>query len=418
MPRVEVLTAVDVGTSKVSCIIAEADAEGNVDIAGHGVSPCLGLRKGALVDPEQTIQAIEAAVTDAEKSAGYNVSNVLLTLTSEYLTARPSQGVWAVSGPDNEITAADVRKAVEAARLVGIPSDREIIHIVPRGFAVDGHNGIRNPVGLSGLRLEVDAHVVAANVSYIQNLCRCIRKANLEPDDDGLVAGSIASGLAVLTEEERKLGTVMLDLGAGTVDLAVYCDGEIGHSAVLPVAGDLLTHDLARFFRIPPSQAERLKLEKGLVSPEYLENDGEDRDKETMQATSISGEETITVARFEMAQVLEARLLDIFEWVETEIKRAEQQGLVITSLVMTGGCSQLPGLARLACRQLDMPARVAAACYPEGLPEALASPIYSGAVGLLLYGASRRFLLGQEEEGPSRVKVILGRVGRWLAEVF
>lgn len=416
MPRMEVLTALDVGTSKVSCIIAEADAEGNIDIAGYGVSPCLGLRKGALVDPEATVQAIEAAVTDAEKKAGYNVSNVLVSLTSEYLTALPSHGVWAVANPDNEISPGDVRKAVDAARLVGIPSDREIIHIVPRGFTVDGHNGIRNPVGLSGLRLEVDAHVVAANSSYIQNLCKCVQRANLGVDDEGLVAGSIASGLAVLTEEERKLGTAMIDLGAGTVDLSVYCDGEIGHSAILPVAGDLLTHDLARFFRIPPSQAERLKLEKGLVSPEYLER--EERDTETMQAASLSGEETITISRYEMAQVLEARLLDIFEWVAEEIRKAEAQGLVVTSLVMTGGTSQLPGLARLAHREVEMPARVAAPCYPEGLPDALASPIYSGAVGLLLHGASRRFLPGEEEEGPSKVKVMLGRVGRWLAEVF
>src|SRR5690606_7210050 len=148
------------------------------------------------------------------------------------------------------------------------PSDREILHIVPRGFAVDGQNGIRNPVGLSGVRLEVDAHVVAASSSFLHNMCKTVQRANLEIDPDGLISGAIASSLAVLTEEERKLGTAMIDIGAGTLDLAVYCEGEVGHSAVLPVAGDLLTHDLARFFRIPPSQAERLKLEKGLAAPE------------------------------------------------------------------------------------------------------------------------------------------------------
>lgn len=418
MPKMEVITAVDVGTSKVSCLIAEADRDGNVDVAGHGVSPCEGLRKGALVDPEQTVQSIEAAITDAERQAGYSVSNVILSVTSEYVSSLSSHGVWAISNGDGEISPDDVRRVVEASRMVGIPSDREIIHVMPRGFTVDGHSGIRNPVGLSGLRLEVDSHVVAANSSYLQNICRCVQKASLEVEEEGLVAGSIASGLAVLTEEERRLGAATVDLGAGTADLAVYCDGEIGHSAILPVAGDLLTHDLARFFRIPASQAEKLKIEKGIVAPSYLDSEEGERDSETLQATSLSGEEDVEVSRYEMAQVLEARLLDILEWVGNQIKIAEERGLLVTSLVLTGGTAQLPGLSKLAHRELDLPCRVATPCYPEGLPEKLASPIYSTGVGLLLYGASRRMMPGHEEEGPSKVKVILGRVGRWLAEVF
>lgn len=418
MARMEVLTAVDIGTSKVTCIIAEADSRGEIEVAGWGVCPCSGLRKGALVDPEQTTAAIEAAVTEAERKAGYNVTNVHLSLTSEYLNSLSSHGVWAVSNQENEIAPADVRKAVDAAKMVGIPSDREIIHVVPRGFTVDGHNGIRNPVGLSGLRLEVDTHVVAASSAYLHNMCKCVQRASLEIEEEGLVASPIASGLAVLTEEERKLGTAMIDIGAGTVDLSVYCDGEIGHSAILPVAGDLLTHDLARFFRIPPSQAEKLKLEKGIVAPSYLNSDEDERDTETIEAVSLSGEESVEVSRFEMAQVLEARLLDILEWVGRELKRAEQLGLVVTSLVMTGGTSQLPGLAKLTHRELDIPCRVAAPCYPAGLPQELASPIYSTGVGLLLYSASRTLLPGEHEVGPSTMKVFFGRVGRWLAEVF
>ena len=418
MPKMEVLTAVDVGTSKVACLIAEADADGNIDISGHGVVPCEGLRKGALVDPELTVQAIEAAITEAERQAGYSVSNVFLSVTSEYVSSLTSHGVWAISNADGEISPEDVRRVVEASRMVGIPSDREIIHVVPRGFTVDGHSGIRNPIGLSGLRLEVDSHVVAANSSYLQNICRCVQKASLEVEEEGLVASSIASGLAVLTEEERKLGTATVDLGAGTADMAVYCDGEIGHSAILPVAGDLLTHDLARFFRIPPAEAEKLKLDKGIVAPSYLDSDEQERDLETLQATSLSGEEDVQVSRYEMAQVLEARLLDILEWVGNQIRIAEERGLVVTSLVLTGGCAQLPGLCRLAHRELDLPCRVATPCYPAGLPSKLASPIYSSAVGLLLYGASHRFLPRGSDEGPSKVKVLLGRVGRWLAEVF
>ncbi len=228
----------------------------------------------------------------------------------------------------------------------------------------------------------------------------------------------MSSGLAVLTAEERRLGTAMIDIGAGTVDLSVFCDDEIGHSAILAMGGDILTQDLARFFRIPQEQAERLKLEKGIVAPTYLDSDETERDCETVNATSLSGEEEVSVSRFEMAQVLEARLLDILEWVSDEIAKAERQGLVVTSLVLTGGGSQLPGLANLAGRELDIPCRVAAPCYPERLPDQLASPIYSTAIGLILHGASRRMLPTEAQQGSSKVKVLLGRVGRWLAEVF
>lgn len=420
MARTEVLTSVDIGTSKVACLIAEADSNGNIDFVGHGLSPCSGLKRGALIDPDATVRAIEAAVNDAEREAGYSVNNVLVSLTSEYVHSLSSHGVWAVSNPSGEISVNDVRRALDSARLVGIPSDREIIHVIPRGFTVDGHEGVRNPVGLSGLRLEVDTHIVAASSAYLQNLGRCLSRATLEVEDDGLIASSMASGLAVLTAEERKLGTAMIDIGAGTVDLSVFCDDEIGHSAILSMGGDLLTQDLARFFRIPASQAERLKLEKGIVAPTYLDSDEKDRDAETVNATSLSGEEQVTVSRFEMAQVLEARLLDILEWVGKEIESAESQGLVVTSLVLTGGGSQLPGLANLACRELDKPCRVAAPCYPERLPDQLASPIYSTAVGLILHGASRRLLPAETVVGvsSSKVKVLLGRVGRWLAEVF
>jgi cell division protein FtsA len=415
MPKMEVLTALDIGTSKVACVIGEATADGELHIVGAGISPCLGLRKGALVDPEQTVQAIEAAVEEAEREAGYPVTNVVVGLTSEYLSSLPSHGVWAISNSDGEVTTSDVRRVVEAARLVGIPSDREILHIVPRGFAVDGQAGIRNPVGLSGVRLEVDAHVVAASSSFLQNMCKTVQRANLEIDPDGLISGAIASALATLTEEERKLGTAMIDIGAGTLDLAVYCEGEVGHSAVLPVAGDLLTHDLARFFRIPPSQAERLKLEKGLASPEFLEQNAD----ELLQAKTLSGEGVVEVPRGQMAEVLEARLLDMFEWVSGELQRAERLGLVVSSLVLTGGTSQLPGIAQLAHRELDMPCRVAGPCYPQGLSDALASPIFSGSIGLLLHGATRRFLPQEKGEvRSSKVRQFVSSVGRWLAEVF
>lgn len=423
MARTEVLTSVDIGTSKVCCLIAEADGRGQIDFVGHGLSPCAGLKRGALVDPEATVKAIEVAVSDAEHEAGYSVDNVLVSLTSEYVHSLCSHGVWAVADPQGEIGVNDVRRVLDSARLVGIPSDREIIHVIPRGFTVDGQGGVSNPVGLSGVRLEVDTHIVAASSAYLQNLGRCLSKATLKVRDDGLVAAAMASGLAVLTAEERRLGCAMIDIGAGTVDLSVFCDNEIGHSSILSIGGDLMTQDLARFFRIPAfgaSGAEQLKIARGIVAPTYLDSDETERDVETVSAASLSGEQEVNVSRFDMARVLEARMLDVFEWVGKEIAVAESQGLVVTSLVLTGGGSQLPGLANLACRELDLPCRIATPCYPHSLPDKLASPIYSTAVGLILHGFSRRMATSTlpVAGSSSKVKVLFNRVSRWLTEVF
>jgi cell division protein FtsA len=415
MARLETLTALDIGTSKVVCVMAEFDSAGDLEIVARGVRPCRGLRRGALVDAEEAVRSIEAAVAEAEKFAGYTAGPALVGLTSQYLCSQPSHGVWPVGNAEGQVARTDVQRVIEAARMVGIPSDREIVHVIPRGFAVDGQTGIRNPLGLSGLRLEVDAHVVAASTAYLANVRNVVNKAGLELDPEGLVASSLASSLAVLTEEERELGTAMVDIGLGATDFAVYCGGEVGHSAVLPVAGELLIHDLARFFRIPPLEAERLMLEAGLASPEFLEA----QEDQEMEAPAISGEGKVKISRRQLAEVLEARLLEIFDWVGKQIEWSRKKlGLVVTSLVLTGGVAQLPGLALLAHRELQMPARVAAPCYPPGLPQNLCSPIYSTAVGLILYGATRIPRHEEPAVGNSPFKELVKRLYAMLVSLF
>ncbi len=417
MARLETLTALDIGTSKVVCLIAELARNGDLEVVARGVQPCCGLRRGALVDAEETVRAIEAAVSEAEKEAGYPVGPALVNLSSEFLTSRPSHGVWPVGNTEGEITPDDVRRVVEAARQVGIPSDREIVHAIPRGFTVDGQREICNPVGLSGLRLEADAHVIAGSSAFLQNIRKVVQRAGVEIHPEGLVASSIASSLAVLTDEERDLGTALLDMGLGTVDFSVYCGGEIGHSAVLPIGGEYLVQDVARFFRIPPMEVERLILEAGIASPEFLEQvEGEEQ---ILEAPPVSGDGVIRISRRELSEVLEARLQDILEWVAEQIRTARRKlGLTVTSLVLTGGVSQLPGMALVAHRELDLPTRVAAPCYPPGLPLNLASPVYATAVGLVLYGATR---IHRQEGRPgnvSPVRAFFERVHRILIQVF
>ncbi len=417
MARLETLTALDIGTSKVVCVIAELAQNGDLEMVARAVQPCRGLRRGALVDAEEAVRALEAAVQEAEKKAGYPVGPALVSLSSEFLTSRPSHGVWPVGNPDGEITAEDVRRVVEAARQVGIPSDGDIVHAIPRGFSVDGQKEIRNPVGLSGLRLEADAHVIAGSSAFLQNIRKVVQRAGLEIHSEGLVASSIASSLAVMTDEERDLGTAMIDVGLGTVDLAVYCGGEIGHSAVLKMGGDTLVQEVARVFRIPPMEVERLILEAGIASPEFLE--GEEEAERLLEAPTVAGDGVAQITRRQLAEVLEGRLLDILEWVARQIHFARRRlGLTVTSLVLTGGVSQLPGMALVAHRELDIPARVAAPCYPPSLPQMLASPIYSTSVGLVLYGATRLHRQEVRPRNVSPIRALWDKVHYSLMQLF
>lgn len=418
MAKVGTVTALDIGTSKVVCAIAELSRSGNgLEIVAKGVAPCCGLSRGALVDSEETVGAIEAAVNEAEASGYAAGPYVVVGLTSEYLTSRPSHGVSAVGGSGHEITDDDVRRVMAAATLVGVPSDTEIVKVVSRGFVVDGQRDILNPIGLSGVRLETDAYVSAASVAYLQNIRKVVGRAGLELHPNGFVPASLASSLAVLTEEERSLGVVMIDIGLGTLDLSVYCNGEIGTSAVFPMGGWVLANDVACYFNIPRSEAEKAILECGIASPEYL-NLAESMPKQ-ITVPSASGEIQVDVAREVLAEVLEARLKEVFAWVTERIEHARTKlGLTITSLVLTGGASQLPGLSQFAAKETELPTRVASPCYPASLPQFFSSPIYSTVVGLLLYGSTLGVVAKEKEVGTSPVSNWFTRLTEWLNKVF
>ncbi|MDO5297501.1 MAG: cell division protein FtsA [bacterium] len=382
MAQLQTLTALDIGSSKIVCAIVELSPDGGLEVVARGVVPCKGVSDGVVVDSAETVDAIVKAVAETEAS-GYSVGPVVVGLTSENLTFRTGHGVTAVGNKEGEITLADKERAQASASLVGVPSDHEIISMTTRSFSVDGQNDIINPVGLTGVRLEAEAYVCTAPLTYVQNVRRVVDKAGLEIRKDGLLPASMASALAVLTDEERDVGALVLDIGMGTVDLAVYTK-EIGYSAVLAKGGRVVAGDVASYFNITKSEAERLVTEYGIAAAEYL--DAKEAEV-TISATSTAGDSQVSVSRKELADVIDARLQEVIDWVKEQMEAARKRGLVISGVVMTGGGSLLPAIDRRFSKELGVAVRVAAPCCLANLPEYLASPIYATAVGLLAFGA-------------------------------
>ena len=383
MARLHTLTALDVGSSKVVCAIVELVPDGGIEVVARGVAPCRGVSEGVLVDGAATVEAIVAAVSEAEAS-GYPIGPAVVGISSENLAFRTGRGVTAVGSKDGEITPSDQERVQASACMVGVPSDYEVVSMVTRSFSVDGQSDIVNPVGLTGVRLEADAFVCAASSHYLTNLKRVVEKAGLEICDKGFLPAAMASSLAVLTDDERDVGALMLDIGMGTVDLAVHTK-EIGYSAVLGKGGRIIANDVACVFNITKSESERLVTEFGAAGVEYLDPKVVD---EKITATSTAGDSEVTVSRKELAEVIEARLQEIVEWSAEHMKKARSRGLNVAGVVLTGGVSFLPGIERCFSKALGVPARVAAPCCLPCVPKHLDSPIYSTVVGLVVFGAN------------------------------
>ena len=418
MAQLQTLTALDIGSSKVVCAVVELAADGGLEVVAKGVAPCHGVYDGVLVDSEAAVEAIVKAVAEAEAS-GYSTGPVVVGLTSENLVFRAGQGVAAVSNKEGEITQADKERAQIHASMVGVPSDYEVVSTVTRAFNVDGQSGIYNPVGLTGIRLEAEAYVCAAPVAYLNNVRRIVEKAGLDIRKDGLLPAAMASALAVLTDDERDVGALMLDIGMGTVDLAVYTK-EIGYSAVLAKGGRVIANDIACFFNITKSEAERLLNEYGAAAAEYLDDKAS---AEKLTAASTAGDSEVSVSRKELADVIDARLQETVDWVQDHMDKARRQGLVISGIVLTGGVSLLPGIDRYFNAKLGVSVRVAAPCCLNNLPQSLQSPLYSTVVGLLAFGANlvKQAVPESEEEDVPERRGPMGFVRRvvdWFARMF
>jgi cell division protein FtsA len=407
MSRKQHVVGLDIGTTKVCAVVGEVDDDGDVHIAGVGNTPSAGIRKGVVIDIDATTRAIEEAVERAERMAGITITSLNVGVSGEHITSTNSRGVIAVSRGDHEISSADVDRVIEAARMAALPaSDREIVHMLPRGFVVDGHDGVRNPVGMFASRLEVETHIVTGTSTVLANLLKCVQRAGLELDE--LVLEPLASAEAVLTQAERELGVVLADLGGGTTSVGVFAGGGLTHTAILPVGGHHLTSDVAVGLRTPVAEAEKLKLRHGAASVADV------REGELIEVFNVGDREPRILPRKVLCEIIEPRLQEICSLLRLQIKRSGFGHLVPAGVVLTGGTALLKGIAPYVSERLELPARVGAPEQVGGMLDAVASPIYATGVGLVLYGVRHG---GSTMVRTTNGDGIFGKMRGWLREM-
>ena len=391
MEREAVLVGIDVGTSKICALIGEVARDGSLTIVGKGSVPASGLKKAVVVNIDQTVRSITGAVDHAERLSGYQIDRAFVGVGGQHVESQNSRGAVAVSGHQREVTREDIGRALEVARAVSIPSNREVLHVLPRGFIVDGQEGVKDPLGMSAIRLEIETHIVTAAATAVRNLAKCVQASNVKIDE--LVANSLASAETVLSETERDLGVAVADIGAGTIDLALFLDGSPFKTAVLPVGGNNVTNDLAIGLKTSLQVAEDLKIQHGSCDLSSVAAD------EFISVSMLGEPDGRTLSRLEVCQIIEARMREIFEMLGAEI-RAAGEGLLPAGVVLTGGAAQLAGAAALGREVLDMPVRVAGPTGVGGLTDNIMNPAYSTAIGLLYWGA-KNLESGEAERFPS-----------------
>lgn len=408
--RDQILVGLDIGTTKICAIVAEVTEEGAVNIIGVGSSPSRGLRKGVVVNIESTVESIKKAVEEAELMAAVQINSVYTGIAGSHISGGNSRGVVALK--KQEVTRSDVQRAVETARAVAVlPQDRRILHVLPREFMVDDQDGIREPLGMSGTRLEVDVHIITGAVTSAQNLIKSVNKAGLDVVD--IVLQPLASSEAVLSPEERELGVAMVDLGGGTTDLAIFAEGSIRHTAVLPIGGQHLSTDIAIGLRTPQAEAEKIKIRHGLALTELVKDD------ETLEVPGVGERPARTVSRKLLAEIIEPRVEEMFDLVHREITRTGYEGMLAAGVVITGGTSLLEGMPEAAERVLDLPVRRGVPSGVGGLRDIVSNPMYATGVGLILHARHHAGELDTAGlRNGRRVGRVLDRMRNWMLEFF
>jgi cell division protein FtsA len=375
--REAVLVGIDVGTSKVCALIGEVSRDGRLTIMGHGTVPSSGLKKGVVVNIDQTVRSIADAVERAERLSGWKIDRAFVGVGGQHVESLNSPGQVAVTSHQREVSRHDIDRAIEVARAVSIPSNREVLHVERRDFTVDGQAGVKDPLGMSALRLEVETHIVTAAATAVQNLRKCVEAAGVKIDE--LVANALASSEAVIDETQKELGVAVADIGAGTTDLAMFGEGSPFHTAVLPIGGNNVTNDIAIGLKTGLPAAEELKIRHGTC-------DLREVTEEEISVGTFGEDAGRTVSRLEVCQIIEARMRETFELLGAEMRSAGA-GMLPAGLILTGGASQLSGIAELGREVLQIPVRVAAPANIGGLVDTLLTPAYSTGVGLLAWGA-------------------------------
>lgn len=381
------IVGLDIGTSKVAALVGEFSNEGNLEIIGIGSAPSRGLKKGVVVNLESTVQSIQKAVEEAELMAGCQITSVFAGIAGCHIRSLNSHGIVAIK--DKEVTQYDIDRVIDSARAVAIPADQKILHILPQEFVIDLQGGIKEPIGMSGIRLEATVHMVTCSVSASQNIIKCIHRCGLEVEN--LVLQQLASCNAVLTEDEKELGVCLIDIGGGTTDIAVYSDGAIKHTAVIPVAGDHVTNDIAVALRTPTINAEDIKRKYACALTQLADVDG------TIEVPSIGDRSPRKISAQNLAEIVEPRYEELLLLVQAELRRSGYEDVIAAGVVLTGGSSKVMGLIDLAEEIFHVPVRMGGPQNVTGLTEVVKNPIHSTGVGLLIYGKEHQNLIGSSD---------------------
>lgn len=376
-----IITGLDIGTSKIIALVGEVSSDGKIELIGLGRHPSRGLKRGVVVDIEATVNSIQRAVQEAELMAGCEVRSVYAGIAGSHIRSLNSHGIVAIR--DNEVSQADVDRVIEAAKAVAIPADQKILHILPQEFIIDNQGSIREPVGMAGVRLETRVHIVTGSVSAAQNIAKCVRRCGLELND--VILEQLASSHAVLTDDEKELGVCLIDIGAGTTDIAIFYEGAIQFTAVIPIAGDQVTNDIAMALRTPSKAAENIKISYGCALSELANTN------EMIEVLSVNERPGRKISTKALSEVVCARYEELFILVRNELRRSGFEDLVAAGIVLTGGASQVNGAIELAEMCFEMPVRHGYAQQLSGLSEVATNPAMATGVGLLLHGYQQQY---------------------------
>ncbi|MCP5131470.1 MAG: cell division protein FtsA [Pseudomonadales bacterium] len=406
----KMIVGLDIGTSKVVAIVGEIDPEGRVEIVGIGSNPSKGMKKGVVVNIESTVQSIQRAVEEAELMAGCQIHSVYVGIAGSHIRSLNSHGIVAIK--DREVYSLDLERVIDAAQAVAIPADQKILHILPQEYVIDNQEGIKEPLGMSGVRLEAKVHLVTCAVNAAQNIEKCIRRCGLEVEE--IILEQLASSYSVLTDDERELGVCLVDIGGGTTDIAIFTDGSIRHTGVIPIAGDQVTNDIAMALRTPTQHAEEIKIRYACALTQLAGAD------ESIKVPSVGDRPPRDLSRQSLAEVVEPRYDELFTLVQAELRRSGYEDLVPAGVVLTGGTSKMEGVVELAEEIFHMPVRVGYPQNVQGLNDIVRNPIYATSVGLLLYGAehNQEASAGVSSKSSASGEGLFSRAKTWLQSNF
>lgn len=406
----DIVVGLDIGTTKICAVVGEITPKGEVDIIGIGTSQSRGLRKGVVINIDSTVESIKKAVEEAELMAGVEINTIYTGIAGGHIKGFNSRGVIAIK--DKEVSQGDIERVIDAAKAVAIPMDREVIHVLPREYIIDDQDGIREPLGMSGVRLEAEVHIVTGAVTSAQNIIKSCKRAGLEVKD--IVLQQLASSYAALTEDEKDLGVALIDIGGGTTDIAIFIQGSIWHTSVLSIGGNHVTNDIAVGLRTPTPEAEKIKLKFGCALTSLAGN------SETIEVPSVGGRKPRTLSKQILCEIIEPRAEEILTLAHQEIRKAGLEEMIASGVVITGGSSSMPGMPELAEQIFDLPVRRGVPMKVGGLTDIINSPIYTTGVGLVIYGADHRGKdkFGSASDEDSLWVRVMRRMKEWFGEIF